>query len=340
MTAKLKDIAEYLNISVSTVSRVINNKNRVDGETREMVLKALEKFQYSPNEIARSLKSKTTKAIGLIVPDISNYFFSMVLKGVEAEVRKHGYYLILCNSDEDKEREKEYVKFLLQKQISGLIIAIEGFEASFFVQYKKLGIPVVFIDNLPKIDENYDYVAIDNKKAGYELVNHLIEAGHSKIAIITGLLNESTASERYKGWEKALLEHDIPIKKKWIGIGDFKQESGYHIMQDFLKQEEIVTAVFAANNLLAYGAMHAIKEAGLKVPDDISVVCFDAIDFTGLLKPQITSVIQPAEEIGRIAGEIIIRKILNTGTKIFERIVLEPQLEIKESCWYYNKMDK
>lgn len=332
MNVKLKDIAEYLGISVSTISRVVNNKNRVDDETRRRVTEALEKFQYHPNAIARSLKSQNSKAIGLIVPDISNLFFSMVIKGLEAVARQNGYYVILCNSDENKTREEEYTNFLLEKQISGLVIAIEGGEANFFNLYKKSGIPIVFIDNLPRINDNFDYVIIDNMKASYELTNHLINNGHKKIGIITGTLDESVSSERLKGWEKALGENGIPVKKKWIGVGDFKQESGYKIMQGFLKQAEIPTAILAANNFLAYGAIHAIREAGLRVPENISLVCFDAIDFAGLIKPQITSVIQPAEEIGRIAGEIIMRKILNTKTVIFENIILEPQLQIKESC--------
>lgn len=337
MTVKLKDIAAYLNVSVSTISRVINNKDRVDEETRKRVQLALEKFQYRPNEIARSLKSQSIKAIGMIVPDISNYFFSTLIKGVESIAREHGYYVILCNSGEDKEREKEYTDFLYQRQVSGLVIAIEGREAQFLDQYRKAGIPVVFVDNLPRIEDNYDYVTIDNTKASRELTNHLIGLGHEKIAIITGSLDESVSDERLKGWEKALTEHDIPIKKKWIGVGDFKQESGYRIMQGFLNQEETPTAIFAANNFIAYGAMKAILEAGLRIPEDIALVCFDAIDFIGLLKPQITSIIQPAEEIGCLAGEIIMRKIQNTKSNVFEKVILEPQLEIKESCGYDRK---
>jgi len=332
MTVRLKDIASYLNISVSTVSRVINNRDRVDEDTRRRVLEALDKFQFRPNEVARSLKSKSTKAIGLIVPGISNYFFSMVIKGVEAVARQQGYCLMLCNSDEDKEREGDYTDFLLQRQISGLVIGIVGREAGFLERYKHAGIPVVFIDNLPDVEDNVDYVVIDNVKASRELTNHLIRVGHNKLGIITGPLDESVSDERLKGWQKALAENNIPVNKRWIGTGEFKQESGYRIMQGMLKQEELPTAILAANNLLAYGAMHAIMEAGLKIPEDIAVVCFDAIDFIGLIKPQITSVIQPAEQIGTIAGEIIMRKIQNTKTKVVEKITLEPVLEIKESC--------
>lgn len=338
MTVRLKDIAEYLNISVSTVSRVINNKDRVDDMTREKVLKALKQFEYHPNEIARSLKSKNTKAIGVIVPDISNNYFAMVIKGIEAVIRQHGYYVIICNSDADLEKEEEYTNLLYKRSISGLIIAIGGRKADFLDLYKKSNIPVVFIENLPRVEGNYDYVTVDNVKAIRELTNHLINIGHRKLAMITGPLKESVSEERLAGWKKALVEHNISIKKRWIGIGDFTKESGYKIMQGFLKHEEVPTAIIAANNFLGYGAMHAIMDAGLKIPDDIALVCFDAIDFVGLIKPQLTSIIQPAEDIGKIAGEIIMRKIQHFGTKVVEKIILEPKLEIKESCGYINSI--
>lgn len=337
MSVKIKDIAEYLNISIATVSRVLNNKDRVDEKTRKRVLDALEKFQYHPNEIARSLKSKNTRAIGLILPDITNLFSAKVFKGVIEVAREHGYYVIFCNGEEDKHREEEYTTLLLQKQISGLIIAIEGRDANFYGQYQKLNIPVVFIDNIPKINDNFDYVGIDNVKASYELTKHLIKIGHKKIAIITNPLNESVSEDRFKGWEKAFVEHNIPVRKKWIGIVSQQPEDGYKAMKEFLKAGDVPTAIFAANNFLAYGAMRAIMDAGLKIPDDIALVCFDAIDFLGIIKPEITSVIQPAEDMGRIAGEIILRKIHNTKTKIYERIILEPKLEIKESSGYLRK---
>ncbi|MGI6113696.1 MAG: LacI family DNA-binding transcriptional regulator [Mahellales bacterium] len=332
MTAKLKDIAEYLNVSVSTVSRVVNNKSYVDPQTREKVLSALEKFNYHPNEIARSLKNKTSKAIGIIVPDITNNFFSTVIKGIEQITRQHEYSVILCNSDENQEREEEYVQLLLQKQVSALVIATVSKNMNHVRQYIKHRIPVVFIDNLPKIDENFDFVAIDNIKASYDLVKHLIDLGHKKIAIISGPRHETTGEERLMGWKKALSDHGIRIKKEWIGEGDFKQDSGYNIMKEFLKQEEFPTAIFAANNTLAYGAIQAIMEKGLRIPQDIAIVCFDALDPTGLIRPQITSIIQPAEEIGKIAAEIIIRKINKSRIKIFEKVVLQPKLIIKESC--------
>jgi len=337
MAVKLKDIAEYLNISVSTVSRVVNNKDRVDEKTRDRVLKALESLQYTPNEAARSLKGKVAKAIGIIIPDISNSFFSMVIKGVEAIGRQKGYSIILCNSDGEMEREAEYAQLLLQKQISGLVIATVGGSTDFYSQYDKRGIPVIFIDNHPKLQENYDFVAINNIQASFELVSHLIRLGHSKIAAITGPLSETTANERLKGWEKALLENNLIIRDEWVGVGGFSKESGYKIMQSILKQDEIPTAVFTANNFLAYGAIQALSDSGLIIPEDVAVVCFDAFDPTGLARPTLTSVIQPAEDIGKIAGELIIKKSKSIKIRMHERVILEHRLVINESCGYKNQ---
>lgn len=331
MKVKLKDIAEHLNVSVSTVSRVVNGKNYVNPEVRKKVLEALEYFKYQPNEIARSLKSKSSKVIGVIVPDIMNMFFAAIIKGVEYEVREQGFSIIICSSDEKVEKEAEYLQLLAQKQVSGLVIATVNESMPFFTDYKALHIPVVFVDNLPKVSDQFDSVIVDNVRASHELVSGLIKQGHGQVAIITGPLNQTTSSERLAGWEKAMKDNRLEIRQEWIKVGSFKQEDGYAFMKMLLATERPPTAVFAANNILAYGAMQAIKEKGLRIPEDISLVSFDTIDHTGLLSPVIRSMIQPAEEIGRIAGDIIVRKLKNPEIKRTERVVLEPEYELGDS---------
>jgi DNA-binding LacI/PurR family transcriptional regulator len=325
MKVKLKDIAEHLNISVSTVSRVVNGKNYVNPEVRKKVLEALEYFQYRPNEIARSLKNKSSKVIGVIVPDIMNLFFTAIIKGVESEVREQDYSIMICNSDERVDKEAEYLQLLAQKQISGLVIATVNESMPFLTDYKALRIPVVFVDNLPKVSDQFDSVIVDNVKASHELVSRLIGKGHRDIAIITGPLNQTTSSERLAGWEQAMREGGVTMRKEWVKVGTFKQQDGYEYMKALLESDERPTAVFAANNILAYGAIRAIKEKELRIPEDISLISFDTIDPTGLFSPVIASMIQPTEEIGRIAGDIIIRKLKNPDIKRTERVVLEPE---------------
>ncbi|OUS78756.1 hypothetical protein B1748_01385 [Paenibacillus sp. MY03] len=331
LSVQLKDVAKHLNISISTVSRVLNNTGRVNKDTRERILTAIKELGYQPNEIARSLKRKSANILGVIVPDLSNRFYAKVIKGVEKIARENDHSVIVCNSDEDIQKEEEYVQLLLQKQVTGLVVATVGGNLELFEQYNKSGIPFVFIDNLPQTQENFDVVTIDNVKAGYNLAKHLIDQGHEKLAIITGPQNQSTAVERLQGFRKCLEESSFPALDKWIGIGEFKRESGYTIMKDWLLQDELPTAIFAANDHLLYGAIEAILEKGLSVPHDIAAVCFDASDDTGLVKPQITSVIQPAYKIGSIAAEIIMRKEKKKDLKVFEKVVLEPTLIINES---------
>ncbi|NMB96079.1 MAG: LacI family transcriptional regulator, partial [Clostridiaceae bacterium] len=321
MSAKLVDIAKHLNISVSTVSRVINGKDRVSDETREKVLKAIKEFNYSPNEIARSLRNRSSMTIGIIVPDISNEFFALLSKGAEAVAKNNGYLLILCNSDYEENMEKEYLNMLNQKQVDGIIIATVCKDEEYFDRILNSSIPAVFVDNLPQIKRNFNFVTIDNEKAAYDLTRHLIDSGYKDISIITGKLQETSAFERLDGWKRAMNENGLKINNDFVGIGDFKIDSGYKIMKKMLEQNKKPQALLAANNNMAYGAVKAIREKGLSVPEDIYVVCFDATDNTGLMSIQLPSMVQPAEKIGEIALDIIIKRLNNKEFKIFDRVL-------------------
>lgn len=329
MTVRLVDIAKHLNISVSTVSRVVNGKDRVSDETRKKVLKAIKEFNYSPNEIARSLRNRSSRTIGLIVPDISNEFFALLSKGAETVAKNNGYLIILCNSDYDEDMEKEYLEMLKKKQVEGIILATVCKDEEYFERILDSSIPAVFVDNLPQIKRNFNFVTIDNEKAAYDLTKYLIDSGYKEISIITGKLQETSALERLDGWKRAMKENGLKINNDFVGIGDFKFDSGYKIMKKMLEKSKRPQALLAANNNIAYGAIKAIREKGLDIPEDIYVVCFDATDNTGLMSIQIPSMVQPAEKIGEIALDIIIKRLNgkefdNNEFKIFDRIILEP----------------
>jgi len=328
---QLKDLAKQLNVSVSTVSRTVNGTGRVGAKTRERILAAIEQTGYRPNEIARSLKRRSARSLGVVMADISNSFYAKVIKGVEKVASENEYNVFVCNTDEEVGKEEDYIRVLLQNQVSGLVIASVGAEARLFQPYIDSGIPFVFIDNLPAMEDGFNLVAINNVKASRSVTQHLIDQGHRKIAMLTGPLNQSTSSERLTGFRKCLEENGITPEEKWFGVGAFKRESGYRIMREWLMRKEKPTAVFAANDFLMYGAIKAIYENGLKIPDDIAVACFDANDETGLISPGITAVIQPAYEIGTIAAEIIMRRERNKARRLFEKIVLEPTLLLNES---------
>lgn len=328
---QLKDIAKHLGLSVATVSKAINGKGRISSKTRERVLKAIEEFGYKPNEVARSLRKRTANTLGVIVPDLTNSFYANAIKGVEKIAWENGYSVIVCNSDEDMEKENAYLELLLQKQIAGLVIAMVGGDIKQLDQYKRAGIPVVFFDNMPQTDENYDVVTIDNVKASYQLTEHLIDQGYRDIAFITGPLHQSTSYDRLQGYQQCMKDNGISVKDKWVSVGEFKFEHGYQVMKKWLLSDvDRPQAVFAANNFILYGSFKAANEAGVKIPRDMAAVCFDAHDETGLFTPQITTVLQPAYDIGIIAGEIIMRKEKNKIT-LYEKIVLEPRMVIKES---------
>ena len=328
MTVRLADIAEYLGISVSTVSRVINGKDRVSEETRKRVLQAVKELNYQPNEIARSLRSKSSKTIGIIVPDLSNDFFNLLTKGATMIAKKDDYLVMLCNSDHEEVMEKEYMDLLIQKQVDGIIIATVCKDERYFKKIMQSDIPVVFVDNLPRVDMNYNFVTIDNSKAAYDLTTHIIKLGYKNIAILTGSLHETSAVRRLNGWEKAMKDHKIEINEDFIGIGDFRLETGYRLMSRMLELEERPDALMAANNFLAYGAIKAARDHGLKVPDDLYIVCFDAVDNTGLFSVKLPSMVQPAEKIGEIAAEIILKRISEKDYKIYDNVILEPEFRI------------
>lgn len=323
---KLKDIAEHLHVSVSTISRVVNNKDRVDPETRKRILETLRKFNYQPNENARRLKTNTSNVFGVIVPDISNPFYASVLKGIERISSQNGYSVMLCNTDEIKAREKSAIHLLLRQNVAGFMVATVLDDASVLKYYSQLECPAVFFDNVPSVDVHINCVTIDNIRAAREMVGYMINQGHRKIFMISGPAGESSADERLAGWKMALKDVGVEPGNDWIQHGDFREETGRLIMKDFLQRSDRPTAVCVANNFMAYGAVKSIFEAGLSIPDDISIGAFDVVDTTGLIKLQMTSIVQPAEDIGVVAADMCVQASGQKKIKMSRKIVLEHQL--------------
>ena len=320
---RLEDIARELNLSVSTVSRALSGKGRVGEKTRARVLDAVRESGYRVNDVARSLRMRTAKNVGIIVPDISNSFFASVIKGAQQRCRQAGYVLIVCNSDEDSTVEEELLHTLLSKQVSGLVLASVVESRSILAQYDPLKAPIVYIDNLPQGAEGYDSVAIDNRAAARRLTLSMLDRGYSEIGMITGPSSQSTGALRRQGFEAALGERGVAHSEAWIHTGSFTMESGYREMREILKLSRRPRAMLFANNYIAYGAMNALREEGLSVPGDMAVTAFDALDLTGLIAPLITSVNQPAQQIGSRAVELLLDRMRNpdqAGT----RVILEP----------------
>ncbi len=314
MSATIKDIAEYLNISPGTVSRALNGKGRIGESTRRKVYEVAEKLKYVPNEIARSLKMKKTSTIGVIIPDATNIFYSIMLKSIDKSLLKKGYNILFCDSDENIERETEYFELLKGKNVDGMIIVTSG-ENSIYKDEETLS-NIVFVDNIPAIDRDFSYVTIDNMKAAYDLTQLVIDNGHKDIAVVCADLSETTGYDRLEGFKKCIKDNGIEYNPDKIYKGSFRYQTGYEAAGKILKGKKYPTTIFAQNNVQAYGVVKRLSESSINIPDDISIVCFDAIDQTGMMSPKLTSVMQPVEEIGERAVKCILDNIDNDDTEL------------------------
>jgi len=329
----IKELAEKLDLSPTTVSRVLNGKSknfRISQETSRKVLDAAQKYHYFPNRIARGLKLEKTETIGLIIPDIANPYFGSIAKTIEVEARNSGYSIILCDSLDDEVTEAELLQLLAGRKVDGIIIAPTGKSSRHVTEIQQLGIPVMVIDRyLPGTE--LPFVTTDNYLGGLLATEHVIEMGHRNIACIQGINGNSTNTDRVKGYRDALQKHGIPVNESMILGTDFGEENGYIQTKKLLANSEYPTAIFALSNLISLGTLRALNEAGLSVPDDISIVSFDEQPYSAFLACPMTTVEQPREEIGRLAFQFLLNKIKNNKEVKRENTMLKPRLIIRES---------
>jgi len=329
----IRELADKLGLSPTTVSRVLNGKSkkfRISKETSRKVLDAALKYNYSPNRIARGLKLEKTDTIGLIIPDIANPYFGSIAKTIEVEARNSGYSIILCDSLDDEITEAELLQLLAGRKVDGIIIAPTGKSSRHVTEILQQGIPVMVIDRYFPNTE-LPFVTTDNHFGALLATEHFIKMGHRNIACIQGINGISTNSERVTGFRDALQKHGIPVNESMILGTDFGEENGYIQTKKLLEIPNRPTAIFALSNLISLGTLRALKEAGLTVPDDISIVSFDEQPWSAFLACPMTTVEQPREEIGRRAFDSllnIIDKVLPTKS---ENMMLQPRLIYRES---------
>lgn len=327
MKPTIKEVAKQANVSITTVSRVINNvEGCTNEETRNRILRVIEELDYKPNALARSLVTKKTKTIGLILPDISNPFFPGIAKGVEDRASKYDYNVILCNSYDSLKKEDYYINVLREKYVDGIILSSSKLNKDDENNYSK-DIPMVFIDRRPDVNIT-NGVFINNFSGAYTAVKHLIDLGHRNIGCLIGPKNINTSIERLDGYKKALEESGIPINEDFIRFEEYSIEGGYSAAREILKDKKI-TAIFANNDLMAIGVYRAAKEMGYKIPRDISVVGFDDIDTAKVVEPPLTTVKQPTKVLGESSVEMLMEAI---NGKVEEKIIyLDTELIIRES---------
>ena len=332
MAVTLNDVAERAGVSVSTVSRVLNRKatkHRISPGTEEAILRAAEDLNYKANHLARGLRLSKTNTIGLIAPDISNPFFAYVIKRVQNIAYGLGYSLIVCNSDESLEQEIEQVNLLYRKRVDGLIAMPVGQRYDHFEEWLDRDGPLVLLDRC--FDAlHVDSVVVDNYRGAYEATEHLIAFGHERIAFVQGLPGTYTNTARLQGYRDALTAHGIRVDETLVVGGDFRQERGYIETKLLLGLDPAPTAIFATGDLITLGALQAIYEEGLDIPNDISLMSFDDFDFASFLKCPLTAVQQPKEAMGEMAVKLLVER-LDNGSKERRRIMLKPKLIVRES---------
>ena len=324
-----RDVAKKAGVSIATVSRVLNDSSHVSDRVRRKVLRTVKELNYQPNRTAQRLRAKRSYVIGLIISDIQNPFFTSVVRGIEDVANARGYSLVLCNSDEDPEKERVYIGILLAEAVAGVIITSTSESSRPVGDLLSHHIPVVAIDRKIK-SRQIDSVLVGNADGAYDAVSHLLSLGHRCIGFIGLPLNYTPGKERYEGYQRALREHHLPISRSQVRFSNAKQDGGYESARDLLAKESCITALFVANNLMTLGALDAIRERGLKIPDDISIVGFDDMPWAMLLQPPLTAIAQPTYDLGKQAAELLIERLQKTDKPV-DHLRLNTQLVIRGS---------
>lgn len=327
-------IAELAGVSVATVSRTINNSGYVSAKSRLKVEEAMKTLHYTLNHAAQSLNTSRTNLVGLLVPDINNPVFLEQSKGVNDYLKERGISLIFAESGESDEEIDLMVRRFLSNRVDGIILCSRDFSLfdnmdTLIEPALKNGVHVVlngYVESKYEIDK----VSFDSKKGANIAVKHLLKLGHSRIGLISGM-NSIISNERFQGYFEALLEYNVPYDEKLVVQGDFRQHSGYTAMKKLLELPNRPTAVFAMNDVMAIGAMLALEDARIKVPDEIAVCGFDDIIWCSMIRPRLTSVVQPKYEIGQKLAEMLYSRITNTYDGPGRHHIFAQRLAVRQS---------
>lgn len=309
MAVTIKDVAKRANVSISTVSRVINDSKPVSDEIKKRVFDIIEEVGYRPNPVARNLVMKKSKLIGVIVPDLKNYYVGELLNAIEEIAKTYEYDIILCNSYGDLEQEKRYLELIESKQVEGIIFLTFQFEAVHKEFFKKTQLPVVMINRKAPI-ESIMTVSINHYEAVKEMTSNLIKMGHKDILMIrNGDTEDVFGTEHVKGFEDALNEAGLKLNSDRVREGHFQRNKAYEIMEDIIKKGDLPTAILATTDAMAVGATNSLVDNGYSVPEDVSVVGFYDTDLATIYRPKLTSITHPIYDIGAIAIRMIIKSI-------------------------------
>jgi len=333
---KNKDVAIRAGVSVATVSRVMNKSGYVKEETRRLVFKAFDELANQDKILVHSISNNKANIIGVVIPDISNPFFGEVIKGISRIADKFDASLLVCNTEEQIEKELKYLDLFKTNNILGLIITPKtdqlGYNSKYLYQLEDLGVPVVLLDRGLNLS-HFNSVFVNNTLGAFSAINAFIEEGHKDIAIISGPMSSKPGRERFYGYENALKSNGIKVNNDYIFMGDFQLESGYESTKKILELDIRPTAIFAANNMMAQGCVKALIESGLKIPEDMAFISFDDVDMFEIMNMNISTVSRPTEYMGEVAAEMLFELIENKQVEhsSIREVLLETKLVLRGS---------
>src|SRR5438270_2523212 len=329
--ANMQEIARMAGVSLGTVSHVLNNTARVREPMRKRVLDAVQAAGYQPSQLARGLRRDKTNMIGMIIPDITNPFFPAVVRGAEDVAFSNGYRLILCNTDNDHSKELIHLNELRTYLPAGLIVIPSNFSdlTAQAESYRRAGTGVVCVDRLPK-NWNGDSVTANNEAGAYNATRHLLRLGHTRLATITGPLHFTNAKERLGGFKRAMKEAKLHLSPEYAQETSFDKQGGYAKTLILLRLIPRPTAIFAGNDMIALGALLAVREAGLRCPEDVSIMGFDDLDLAETTNPSLSSVSQSGYQLGTTAARLLLDRRQGDASPA-KHVVLETLLKLRHS---------
>ncbi|WP_318404987.1 HTH-type transcriptional repressor PurR [Photobacterium leiognathi] len=328
--ATIKDVARMAGVSTTTVSHVINKTRFVAEATQKKVLAAVDELNYAPSAVARSLKCNTTRTIGMLVTKSTNPFFAEVVHGVEEYCYGAGYTLILCNTEGNLEKQRDYLRMLAEKRVDGLLVMCSDLDQKLLELLERQNdLPMVIMDWGPD-KPHTDNIQDNAETGGYIATKHFIDNGHKKIGCLSGQGDKSTCHERLKGFRKAMAEANLSVNEDWLLEGDFECESAVEAAKKFIAMKERPTAIFCFNDIMAMAMISTFEQAGLRIPDDISIIGYDNIDLAPYFAPPLTTIHQPKRRLGKTAVEILLDRVKdkNHARQTFE---MTPELVARKS---------
>lgn len=330
---RLSDIAQKLNVSTVTISKALRDHPDISSETKKMVSYTAAEMGYTPNFLARNLSSRNSNTIGIVVPKIAHFFFGSIIESIYDLAFKDNYEIILTVSQENAEREKKHIQTLLSMRVDGIIISLsqETKDYSIFEMVKKRGVPIVFIDRIPQIPE-IDTVYVDDRVGSFKAVDHAIKLGYRNIAHFAGYSEINIGRERYLGFEDAMKKNNIPINPDWVCHGGFGEKYGYDSFMKLYNNYNLPDIIFTVTYPVALGIYMAASEKGIKIPQDIDVICFGDAKVQKFLSPPLSCVNQPTNLIAENAMEILLKKIHNPEDKTNYKAEIPTNLILRGTC--------